>query len=428
LSSPAADPLPGRRGSGRTLRRAALLTVASIIAVAGCGSSGKSDASAGPSGGASARTYTVGVIVDLTGALGATNKGIPTATKAGVITAKAEGYTIRTVVVDGQSTPAGELAAAHKLVDQDHVLAVIINSDLTFTVAPYLTQQGVPVIGGAVDSTEWNTSANMFSIFGFPDYSKVTTTSGELYKALGATNVGAVGYGRVPSSKLSAEGIGAAATNAGLKAGYLNTTVALGSTDIGPLVLGMKNAGIDGVALQVQETTAFDVIRGLREQGVNLRAPVLSIGYGDSLLSSGPATIADAQDVYFTLGWEPVEMHTAATEKFVSALKEAGTTAQPGLPEYMSYASVDALVWGLKGAGADPTRASLISALSKITNYDGAGLLGSHTISFAMADRGKGGPGADNCLWVTLFKGNTFSLVKGADPVCGTVISGKTVS
>jgi branched-chain amino acid transport system substrate-binding protein len=368
------------------------------------------------------------VITDLTGALGATNKNLPAAIKAGAVTAAAAGYDIKYTVVDSGSTPAGELTAAHRLVEQDHVLAVIAISDLTFAAAPYLASQGVPVIGGAVDSTEWNTDRNMFSVLGYPDYAKVTTTPGAFYKQVGATNVGAIGYGAVPSAAETARGTEISAQTAGLQAGYLNTTFPLGSTDVGPVVLAMKNAGIDGLSLAVQETSAFDIIRALRQQGVSVRAPVLSIGYGDSLLSAGPATTTDAQDVYFSLAWEPVEMHTAATEKFQSALASAGFTKEPGLPEYLAYTSMDALVTGLKGAGANPTQPALIDALLKVRNYDGAGLLGSHTIGFAMDQRGVAGPGADNCLWFTLFKGNSFTLVPGADPVCGTVIPGKSAA
>ena len=61
-----------------------------------------------------------------------------------------------------------------------------------------------------------------------------------------------------------------------------------------------------------------------------------------------------------------------------------------------------------------------------ITNYNAAGLFGSHTLSFAMSARG-GVPGADGCYWYTIFQGSTFHLVPNADPVCGSVIPGKSV-
>jgi branched-chain amino acid transport system substrate-binding protein len=63
-----------------------------------------------------------------------------------------------------------------------------------------------------------------------------------------------------------------------------------------------------------------------------------------------------------------------------------------------------------------------------IKKYTAAGLFGSHSVSFAMQDRGLGYAGADNCLWFTQFRGSTFHLVQGADPVCGTIIPGQKVS
>jgi branched-chain amino acid transport system substrate-binding protein len=62
-----------------------------------------------------------------------------------------------------------------------------------------------------------------------------------------------------------------------------------------------------------------------------------------------------------------------------------------------------------------------------ITHYNGAGLYGTHSVSFALAGRGLTS-GADNCFWVTQYIGNSFHLVPGADPVCGTLIPGKKVA
>jgi branched-chain amino acid transport system substrate-binding protein len=284
------------------------------------------------------------------------------------------------------------------------------------------------VIGGAVDSTEWTTDRNMFSVFGYPDYTKVLSTTGQFFKQVGATNVGAIGYGIVPSAAESTKGTAISAENVGLKAGYIDAQFPLGSTNVGPVVLAMKSAGIDSLEILLQRNTAFDIITDLRQQGVNLKAPVLSDGYGQALLSAGPAAIQAAQNVYFLISWEPTEMHTAATEKFQSYLRGVGFNGGPGLPEYLMYTSFDALVKGLKAAGANPTHASIINAMLNIRNYDGAGMFGGHTVGFAMDQRGIGGAGADGCEWFTLFKGNAFTLVPGADPVCGTVIPGKTVS
>jgi branched-chain amino acid transport system substrate-binding protein len=415
------------RSRRRGLRLGAVALAATAF-VAACGSSGSAGGGSAPASASagSGTTYKIGVITDLTGALASVNKNVPQAIKAGTLTAADEGYTIKYVVVDGQSTPAGELSAAQRLVTQEHVLAVIPISDLAFAAAPYLTAHNIPVLGGAVDGPEWNTSKNMFSTFGFPDYAKVETTQGQFYKKVGATNVGAIGYGNVPSSAEAAKAASVSAQTAGLKTGYLNAQFPIGSTDVGPAVLQMKNAGIDGIEVALQRNTGFAIIKALRQQGVALKAPVLADGYGQDLLSAGPADIQNAQDVYFTVGWEPVEMHTPATEKFEAALKKAGYDGEPGLGEYLAYTAVDAFVAGLKAAGANVTQASLISALLTLRSYNPAGLYGDHTIGFAMDQRGLGGAG-NNCLYYTQFKGKTFSLVPGADPVCGTVIPGKKV-
>lgn len=191
----------------------------------------------------------------------------------------------------------------------------------------------------------------------------------------------------------------------------------------------MKHAGVDGLSVLLQQNTGFAMIQSLRQQGVNLKAPVLAAGYGVDLLDAGAAARQTAQNAYFSISYEPVEMHTAATERFQNALKKyAGATETPGLNEYLAYTAVDAFEQGLKVAGSNPSQASFIDAMQSITKYTAAGLFGSHSVSFAMKDRGQGYAGADNCLWFTQFKGSSFQLVPGADPICGTVIAGKRVS
>jgi branched-chain amino acid transport system substrate-binding protein len=100
---------------------------------------------------------------------------------------------------------------------------------------------------------------------------------------------------------------------------------------------------------------------------------------------------------------------------------------------------VDGFVAGLKklqaAGNSKPSQADFINAMLGITDYNGSGLLPSgtpglyddHTISFALSDRGMEF-GADNCVWVTKWVGSSFHLVPGADPLCGQIIPGVTVS
>ena len=118
-------------------------------------------------------------------------------------------------------------------------------------------------------------------------------------------------------------------------------------------------------------------------------------------------------------------MHTAATQQFQSALKSAGGTGDPTYAEYAGYTSIALLVQGLQGAGSHPNQSGLIDALSHITSFNAAGLLGSHPINISQRT---GSAGPNNCGWYTKYSGSTFQLAPGVDPLCGTIVPSKAVS
>jgi len=374
-----------------------------------------------------APTITVGVLTDLTGLAASTEVSIPAGIKAGVGVAQEEGYNIKYVIADAATSPTGALTAAQKLVDEDHVFGVIALSALTFAAAAFLTAHDVPVVGAAIDGPEWVTTKNMFSIDGTEDFTKAYDQAGKFFKMEGVTNLAAVGYGITPSSALSTKGTAISAQNDGIKVGYLNANFPFGSTNVGPIALAIKDSGADGLYAGVETSTSFALITALQQQGVHLKAPFLPIGYGGDLEAAGPAAKQAAQGVYFSVGYEPIEMHTPATEKFQAALqKYAGVTGDPTFNQYLAYLSVDGFVTGLKAAGANPTPASFINAMLGINHYTAAGLYGdSYSIGFGMGQRGAAG---SLCTWMTQYSGSTFQLVPNADPVCGNVIPGKVVS
>jgi branched-chain amino acid transport system substrate-binding protein len=116
-------------------------------------------------------------------------------------------------------------------------------------------------------------------------------------------------------------------------------------------------------------------------------------------------------------------MNTPATQQLVNDLKAAGVTGEPTYAEYNGYLSVGLLVRGLKAAGSKPTAASLTSALSSIRSWDALGLFGGHNIDLNNRTDYPGG-----CVWVVKLVGSSFELVPGADPICGSLVPGVTVS
>lgn len=407
-----------------------LAAVAAAVLVAGCSSSTKTGGGASGSGGGGASsggaTFTIGVLTDLTGPASSGNKTSVQGVEAAISVANQEGYHFKYVTGDTQTSPSGALSAAQKLVQQDHVDAIVAVSALTFGAADYLKKAGIPVVGVAEDGPEWVGDLNMFSVYGYLDATKVSTTAGEFFKNQGVSVVGAVGYSISPQSAEAAKGYALSAQKAGLKVGYLNANFPFGSTNVQPVALAMKKAGVEGLTATVDPNTGFALVDALRQAGGNLKVALLPTGYGGDLLQAGPGALQSAQGVYFSLSFEPAEMHTAATQRFQSALKNIGITTDPTYAEYCGYASVALLEQALKATGPKPSHANLITALTNVKNFDAAGLLGNHP--FDLSDRAGTATGIDSCLYVVKLAGSSFQLVPGADPICGQPIPGASVS
>lgn len=415
-----------RRSRGQVLVVALVATL--FTAVACSGSSGNSTTSRSTGAGATesgssrvtdAHQYTLGVLTDLTGAASGTEKTTVQGVKAGVGLANSEGWKFKYVVADAQTSPTAALSAARQLVERDHVDAVIAVSALTFSAAPYLASKGIPVIGAATDGPEWITTKNMFSVFGTADYHKVNSGLGDFLKLVGAKNLATMGYSVPPSTNLTAKASAVSAEQAGIKVGYKNSEFPLGSTNVGPAAIAIKNAGADALSAALLENTVFALITALHQNGVKLTAPVLATGYGGELLAAGPAEKQAAQGAYFTMSYEPIEMQTPATKQLASAMsKYAGVPGDPDLNEYLGYVSVDLFKTALAKTGSNPSHEQLVNTILGIRNYDAAGLFGSHSIGFAMDQRGIY-QGAQNCIWYVQFTGDKFQLVQGAAPLCG---------
>ena len=346
-------------------KRALAATAVVVIAAAGCGSSSKSSSSPSTGAGTSSGASAAGGGAPKTrqdrspdrhhrsGCIG--NKTTVEGVKAGAVYAARQGYKIEYVVGDSATNPATIMSAAQKLVTQDHVAAVIGVGAVTFGATTYLAAQHIPVIGAAQDGPEWQTLKNTFAVTGAINQTIVTTTNGDFFKSQGVTNVGSLGYGISPLSAESAKGTAESAKHAGLKVGYVNANFPFGSTDVQPVALAMKSGGVDGFTSATDPNTSFALITALRQAGVDLKAALLPTGYGSDTTQAGPGALSAAQNVFFGLQYEPIEMQTAATKQFAIDLKSAGVSGQATLAEYHGYASVGLLVQALKAANGQAT-------------------------------------------------------------------------
>ena len=174
-------------------------------------------------------------------------------------------------------------------------------------------------------------------------------------KKAGATKVGTVSYGASASSTAAAKNLQKyAVPAAGLDPAYTNTTVEFGTTDVGPLVLGMKNAGVDATYLPLVLSSNLAIIQNAAQNNLKFKLAVLATGYGQSLLDE-PASKTIGPEVLFAQIWAPVELKTAATKKFQADLKKYG--GYEGVPDfgvYTGYLTADLLVQGPEGRREGP--------------------------------------------------------------------------
>jgi branched-chain amino acid transport system substrate-binding protein len=376
---------------------------------------------------ATSKTITIGVLTDATGSASSGFTTTVQGIKAGIGVAATKGLKIKYVTADTQSTPAGALAGAQQLVQQDHVFAIVEVSSDFYGASAYLAAQHVPVIGGGFDGPEWASSAltNLFDDVGSENYASVPSTWGTFFKAQGVTNLAVVAYGVSSASVGAASAASISAGLVGIKTGYKNLNFTFGSTDVQPLAIAMKAAGVNGLYAPVVPSTGFALGAALSALGLKLKMLMLPTGSGGDLLES-PSGVAAAQGIDFTTLGSPVEANTTGTKLFQSALKEyAGVTGVPTFAEYEAYLATAGLQAGLLAAGADPTPTSFMTALRKVSNFTGNGMYGSHGVNFSKFGGTAGGMSPGNCIYATKLVGKAFEVLKPL-PTCGHVIAGKT--
>lgn len=327
----------------------------------------------------------------------------------------AETLDFEIVQADDASSAQGALSGVQSLVQQEEVFALINVSAFFYGASPYLTTQAgdTPVFGGAWDGAqEWSaTDDNLFNSGFVPDYETVYSTAGEFLKEQGATTVAGIGYVS-PSSQRGLEAGMQSIDAAGLERGYINNSVQFGSTDVGPMVLGILESGADAVYTTINFDTSLALVAGLKQ--ANWEGTFISpTGYGADLLQSAPA-VQIGQGVIFSSAFTPVEAETPATEALKTALQEHtdNESGIPGFYESQGWFGADLFLYGLEQAGCETSQGELIGTLQETDDWDANGLY-PKPIPQSTTDYD------EQCSFYLRLEGDGFVPVEGADPFCG---------
>jgi branched-chain amino acid transport system substrate-binding protein len=403
------------------VRSARRVLVAVVVAgvVGALATSGLTAGAAAPSEeGVTNNAIKIGYIFSKTGVAGSTFQNADKGCKARIDRANAaggiNGRKVNVIYDDDQSGGAN-LTEAQDLIQNQHVFTLMNNSSFAFLTYRWLLDHNIPFVSGGYDGTYYGTKGNenIVSALGnvFPQNGVTTDGLAKIMKAMGAKKIAALAYGVSASSTAAAQALlNYAVPEVGLKKGYLNTTVDFGTTDVGPLVLGIKNNGADGVYLPLVANSNIAVAQGLAQNGVNMKSIVMATGYGQPLLDQ-PASKSFGPNIVMATGWAPVELKTKATKQFQADLKKyTGYTGVPDFGIYTGYIDCDLMLLGLQAAGKTPTRQSFIDGLHKLGKFNPGGGLGCADVDISLAHYGQASP--TSCSWYVQIKNGKFTIFK----------------
>jgi branched-chain amino acid transport system substrate-binding protein len=410
----------------RVVRAVSAISVIGIVALGL--NVGVSGAQASPEPGVTTKSVRIGFIspqtgVASTGVYTDAHRACEARVDAENATGGVHGRKINLRAIDDQSGGAN-LTAAQELVEQYDAFAVVNASAVAFLAHRYLRDSGVPMLGVGVDGTYYYDKGNEGIISGVGASGVVPGITYDMItrvmKQMGATKVAAVGYAVSPGSSLSAKAIeSAGAEAAGLEGVYLNNTLEFGTTDVGPVALGIKNSGADAVWMALDADTNFALVQALQQNGVKLKAAVLGTGYSQDLLDE-PLVESLPPDTVMITSFRPVELGGRAVKEFQGNLKKyAGVTGVPQFGTYMGYILCDMVVQGLDRAGKNPTRQGFVDGIRGLRSHDGAGLT-CKPIAVGLDSFGKLDP--NGCAWFVGVKDGRFVVLSDGKPVKGKMV------
>lgn len=356
----------------------ARISLGSVVFVGALLGAGLGSASASAAPGVTKSLITVGLITTVTGAgsstFADTAKGAEAAFAVQNAKGGVDGRKLRLVVGDDNSSPTGAATAAQVLVSQKHVFGVIGVGAFFFGAATYLHQQHIPVTGSDLDGPEWFTqpNTNMFNIEGtssptYPSY----TVEGKFYKSLGAKKVSFVAS-TTPSSTRGIRQSIASSKAAGIGT-CADATVPLGSVTITGVALAIKHAGCNVAECSCVLSTSLALSGALQNEGFHIPV-VFDAGPAQQVITSA-TTKKEATGNYF-LSTE-LSYSGPAYDNFRAALKKYDPTYTGGVPNLglvVGWQGAGLFIKGLQVAGKNPTRASFMAKLRKVSSWNDTGL------------------------------------------------------
>jgi branched-chain amino acid transport system substrate-binding protein len=404
----------------KRLIRLIAATAAFVVLTAGCSSSGKSASNdpgrSGSAGGTqpSGSTIAIGNIGTYSGPTAQSSldgKDIIQAWAASVNAAGGiNGHRVKVYAEDNGGNPATGLSAAKRLVEQEHVVAIVGMTDNNPKWADYVKSKGIPVVGGFPTDLQFVTDSNFFSVGGniianfygiVAEAKKYGPKFASLYCAESA------------SCASVAKLVKALGAPQGVTLPYA-ASVAASAPDFTAQCEAIKNSGASSYNLSVASALIARIAAQCQQLG--FKAPIIEAGTsaGTNLVSQ--SAFDGAEFVDNMLGF--FVDSTPATQQFHAALAKyapsVGSSSEPlnsnGMAAWVSGKLFEAAIKAT-GVSGDITSDSVLSGLYALKGETLGGMTPPLTYT-------KGKPTLLNCYFTEKLQGGKFELVNGLTPTC----------
>ena len=308
-----------RRGSWFGLRLFMVMAVAAGLSVVGGGLLGQTAGASTPA------TLEIGFICSCTGPEASTISQTAPAAQAWASWTNAhggiDGHKVHIVVKDDGYNPSTSLSDAQTLVEQDHVLAIMDNSDEDQAWASYAKEQGVPVLGDT-DTVAGYTNSDFFT----PGmtFNNSSAAEADAMKKAGVTKIADVYCAEVAICAQSVPELNAALKKVGGSVVY-SAAIGFAAPNYTAQCLAAKQAGAKGMEVGDASGIVVKVASDCAAQGYE----PLEFG-GDGTVSKSWLTTPGMQgnvDVQPDVPWF---VHDAGTKEMYEALDKYAPSVPAG--------------------------------------------------------------------------------------------------
>ena len=320
-----------------------------------------------------------------------------------------DGHKVDVIVKDDALNPATSSTEVHALVTQNHVQALVDDSDVDAAWDAYVKEQGVPVIAGLSFPENFTTNSDFFPDGETLDAYNVGYV--DAAKAVKAKNIGEVYCAEAATCQEGLTAFFSTAKALGLPASFSEAASASAPNYTAQCVAAQQ-AGVQALELALADTTAASVAGDCNKQGYNPWYIVDPAANYPSLPGLQTKMISTSGAIPFNV------KNTPATKTMYAALNkyEPSLVTSGNFNEYVVqfWAAGLLLTAAAQNAGLKSgpvTSAELLKGLYKIKNDTLGGLTPALTFH-------KGVPNPVDCWFYQGTKGGHFTTPFGLKPVC----------